>query len=144
MAELFDDGVVAVGEEALAHGVGVFFVGEGAELDVEELVLGLLTDGYGVAAFLQGGERRSASSLWETAATWTMAAALGAGAAMAGGGVARVRATGRAVGCGVAASGWVSGMATGMSVWGVLAVSVGGGLLASVRGGGLRAWAWSR
>jgi hypothetical protein len=50
-AALFDDGVVAVGEKALAHGFGVFFVGERADLDVEELVLRLVPDGYGVASF---------------------------------------------------------------------------------------------
>ena len=35
---LFDDGVVAVGEEALAHGVCVLFLMEGAYLDMDEIV----------------------------------------------------------------------------------------------------------
>jgi hypothetical protein len=55
-AALFDDRVVAVGEEALAHGFGVLFRGEGTDLDVEELVLWLVADGYGVASFFEGGE----------------------------------------------------------------------------------------
>ena len=49
----FDDGVEAVGEDALAHGFGIFAVGEGADLDVEKLVLGLVVDGDGVALFLE-------------------------------------------------------------------------------------------
>ena len=51
---LFDVGVEAVGEEALAHGFGVFPVGEGTQLKVEEFVLGLVTDDDRVAAALQG------------------------------------------------------------------------------------------
>jgi hypothetical protein len=53
---LFDYGVVAVGEEALAHGFGFFFGGEGAYLDVEELVLWLVVNGYAVASALKGGD----------------------------------------------------------------------------------------
>ena len=59
------DGVEANGEDALAHGFGVFAVGEGADLDVEELVLGLLADGDGVALLLERrgeGRRRGASA----------------------------------------------------------------------------------
>jgi hypothetical protein len=52
--ELFDDGVVAVGEKALAHVVGVFAGGVGAQLDVEELVLGLVADYDIVAAMPEG------------------------------------------------------------------------------------------
>ena len=40
----------------LAHGVGVLAGGEGAYLDVEELVLRLLPDGYVVAALLEGSD----------------------------------------------------------------------------------------
>jgi len=48
---LLDDGVVAVGEQALAHGVGVFVVVEGADLDVDQLVrLGVRGDGVAFAA----------------------------------------------------------------------------------------------
>jgi hypothetical protein len=56
MRGVFDDGVEAVVEEAGAHGVGVFVVGEGADLDMEELVLGLGADDDGVAAALEGGD----------------------------------------------------------------------------------------
>lgn len=57
MGRLFNDGVVAVSEEPLAHGLGIFFGGEGADLDVEELVLLLVPDSYGVTAFFQCGEQ---------------------------------------------------------------------------------------
>jgi len=53
---LLDDGVEAVGLDALAHGFGFLLVGEGADLDVEELVLGLMADDYGVAVFFEGGD----------------------------------------------------------------------------------------
>src|ERR1035441_8229155 len=52
----FDDGVEAVSEDALAHGFGLLAVGERADLDVEEFVLGLVADGYDVAFFLERGE----------------------------------------------------------------------------------------
>ena len=50
---LLDVGVEAVAEELLAHGFGVLAVGEGAYLDVEELVLGVGADGYGVSVALK-------------------------------------------------------------------------------------------
>ena len=56
LIKLFDDGVVAVGEEALAHGLGLFFVSERTDLDVEELVLRLVADGHVVASPLEGVE----------------------------------------------------------------------------------------
>lgn len=40
----------------MLHGVGVFAGGQGADLDVEELVLRLVADGDVVAALLEGGE----------------------------------------------------------------------------------------
>jgi len=40
----------------LAHGLGVSAGGEGADLDVEEAVAGLVADGDGVAALFEGGE----------------------------------------------------------------------------------------
>ena len=49
MRELLDEGVVAVGEEALAHGFCVFAIAERADLDVDEFVLGLGVRGDGVA-----------------------------------------------------------------------------------------------
>ena len=48
-----DDGVEAVGEDAGLHGLGLLLVGEGADLDVEKLVLGLVAYGYGVALLLE-------------------------------------------------------------------------------------------
>jgi hypothetical protein len=52
---LLHDGVEAVGQYALADGFGVGAFGEGADLDVEEVV-GLAVGGYAVALFLEGGE----------------------------------------------------------------------------------------
>ena len=51
---LFQDGVVAVAEQFLAHGDGVCPIGEGADLDVDERVAGKAVGGDGVAALLQG------------------------------------------------------------------------------------------
>ena len=50
---LLDDGVEAVGENPGAHGVGVFTVRKGADLDVEKLILRLVADGDCVALFLE-------------------------------------------------------------------------------------------
>ncbi len=46
---LLDDGVVAIGQQALAHGVGVFAVAEGADLDVVVAVAGRGAGGDAVA-----------------------------------------------------------------------------------------------
>ena len=54
---LLHDGVEAVGQHALLHGFGVLARGEGADLDVQELVLGLVADTDAVTLFLQRGEQ---------------------------------------------------------------------------------------
>ena len=51
---LFQDGVVAIAEEFLAHGYRVGAIGEGADLDVDERVAGKAVGGDGVAVLLQG------------------------------------------------------------------------------------------
>ena len=46
-----------LGEHALLHGFGVLARGEGADLDVQQLVLRLVADADAVALFLQRGEQ---------------------------------------------------------------------------------------
>jgi len=53
LTDLLDDGIEAVGQDALLHGFGLLAVGEWADLDVEEFVLWLVADGDGVAFFLE-------------------------------------------------------------------------------------------
>ena len=54
--ELLNDRVEAVGNDALAHGFSFLFVGEGADLDVEERVLRLVADNDGIAVFPECGD----------------------------------------------------------------------------------------
>ena len=53
---LLHNRVEAVGLDALAHVFGGALVSEGADLDVEELVLGFVADEYGVAVFFERGD----------------------------------------------------------------------------------------
>jgi hypothetical protein len=39
--------------KALLHGIGIFLGGKGPDLNMEQLVLWLMTDGYVVASVLQ-------------------------------------------------------------------------------------------
>ena len=54
---LFHDGIEAVAEKFLAHGLCVPAVGEGADLDMDEIVLRLLARADVVAALPEGGEQ---------------------------------------------------------------------------------------
>lgn len=55
---LFEDGVVAVGEQALADDVGIAVRGEWADLNVQKMVLRLLAHEDSVAALLERGEQQ--------------------------------------------------------------------------------------
>lgn len=54
---LFDDGVVAIGEQLLFDGSRLHTVGEGANLDMQKLVLRLVSDDYTVAALAQSRDQ---------------------------------------------------------------------------------------
>jgi hypothetical protein len=55
MSPLFDDGVIAICEQLLTHGFGIFPGGEGADLDVKQLILWFLTNGDVISATSEGG-----------------------------------------------------------------------------------------
>src|SRR5271157_6356031 len=51
---LLEDGVVAVGEQFCAHGLGLVASGKGADLDMEQTVPGFIADDHVVSALLEG------------------------------------------------------------------------------------------